>query len=42
MAPLSTGRSLVASANMSCSTNAIITALRYVCMRRQFQDPKKK
>lgn len=39
MSPLSTGRAALAYSSLSCSTNALAIACKYVCQRRQFSNP---
>lgn len=42
MSPLSAGRANLAFCPLVSSSNALAIALRYVCQRRQFSDPKSK
>jgi len=42
MSPLSSGRAYLAYSALSCSTNALAIACKYVCDRRQFSNPNDK
>lgn len=39
MSAISTGRAVLSQACLGGCTNALSIALRYICQRRQFQDP---
>lgn len=42
MSPLSSGRAALAYCSLSCSTNALAIACKYVSQRRQFSNPGNK
>jgi alkylation response protein AidB-like acyl-CoA dehydrogenase len=42
MSPLSSGRAALAYSALSCSTNALAIACKYVSQRRQFSNPSDK
>jgi len=42
MSPLSSGRAALSYSSLSCSTNALAIACKYVSQRRQFSNPTNK